>query len=364
VIPKAPAPGLDPSGQPHDQEARLLAQLLRTSPLSVLYAEGGADKTALLRLALMPYLARRASDKLAPVAVRASGVVVPFPDRRGRAAPRAAKRRREIVVYLDDWSRAPLGALREALDLATATARTEPLAPSMRLGEILGEVSRRMDAHLIVLLDRFEELVKPASESPGRIQFVNEFAEAVALPGLPASFLIALEEEARPRLASLRARIPGFDDFSLKVAPPRDFKAPATPRIVKSAEPVKPSSAVAIEALPVLTDKLAAPPPSPEPSPPATSMRTVQPPRRTKAKDRSSPKAPVTTADVHDMIAEALSRITATRVRLDPESPTRSRSGLAPSPTDARAQSSARVLQKAIERMEQRLGLPPEDGQT
>jgi len=76
---KAHASGFDRSGPSHDQEAWLLVQLLRTSRLSLLYAEGGADKSALLTLGLMPLLGRRASDKLVPAAVRASGVVVPFP---------------------------------------------------------------------------------------------------------------------------------------------------------------------------------------------------------------------------------------------------------------------------------------------
>src|SRR5438445_523685 len=56
-----------------------------TSRHTLLYGQPGSDKTALLKNDLMPLLRRRAGDRLGPALVRESGVVVPFPDRRGRA---------------------------------------------------------------------------------------------------------------------------------------------------------------------------------------------------------------------------------------------------------------------------------------
>jgi hypothetical protein len=363
----AHASGFDRSGQPHDQEARLLVQLLRTSRLSLLYAEGGADKTALLRLGLMPLLGRRTIDKAVPAVVRASGVVVPFPDRRGRSALRASKRRREMVVYFDGWNETPLAALREALHLATATGPAEQLAPSMRLGEVLDDLGRRMDAHLIVLLDRFEDLLRTPSQGPGHTQLMNELAEAVKLAELPASFLIAVDDDARSQLASLQARIPGFDDFSLKLAPRRDFKAPAAPRIVNSADAARPAPPVALESLPVLTQPLATPPAATRPLAPAPSVSTAHVPRRPKVKEPPLPRVQIRTEDVYAMIEEALSRIAPGTVGLAlpaavPEVPVPEGTGPSPSPasSDARAQTGCQDLQKAIERMEQRLRTPPD----
>ncbi len=99
----------------------------------------------------------------------------------------------------------------------------------MRLSEILEDLSRRFDAHLVILLDRFEELRESSPHDAAIDQFANELAEAINQPQLPASFLIAVAEEAKPRLADLRGRISGFDDSSLKLAPPREFRQAVAP---------------------------------------------------------------------------------------------------------------------------------------
>jgi len=52
-----------------------------------------------------------------------------------------------------------------------------------------------------------------------RADFANELVEALLRPRLPASFLIAMDEEARPRLERFRARVPGFENNSLRLSP-------------------------------------------------------------------------------------------------------------------------------------------------
>jgi hypothetical protein len=188
----------------------LIVELVRTSRLSVLYAEAAPDKTALLKLGVMPLLNRPAAETLDPAAARR---IV----------------RREVVVYFDDWNDRPLAALRRSLYRATATVAAEQLAPSMRLSEILGDLGQRLNVHLIVLLDRFEDLLLAPTPGAGHRQFATELAEAVNETNLPTNFLIALNEAARPRLATLRALIPGFDDFSLKLATRREVEAPTEP---------------------------------------------------------------------------------------------------------------------------------------
>src|SRR5688572_5677878 len=95
---------IDPTRQANEQEALLLVELLRSSRLSLLYADVGSDKTGLLRNGLIPLLCRRAGDRLGRAAFRPSGVVVPFPDRRGRSSAYPCKPRRQIVVYFDQWT--------------------------------------------------------------------------------------------------------------------------------------------------------------------------------------------------------------------------------------------------------------------
>jgi hypothetical protein len=99
-------------------------------------------------------------------------------------------------------------------------------------------------------------LLQAAPDDVASAQFANELAEAVNQPQLAASFLIALAEEAKPKLAGLRSRIRGFDDSSLKLTAPRAL-APAVAPIAHQ-EAV---ASAALEALPVLTETVPAPGP-------------------------------------------------------------------------------------------------------
>ena len=85
-------------------------------------------------------------------------------------------------MYFDGWGETLLEALRDALHLATDTGPTEQLAPSMRLGEGLEDLGERLDAHLVILLDRFEEFLQARSQGAGHAQFANEFVERSTWP--------------------------------------------------------------------------------------------------------------------------------------------------------------------------------------
>jgi len=360
VTSTAQAPGLEPASQAHEQEALLLVELLRSSRLSLLYAEAGSDKTTLLRHGLIPLLSRRAGDRLVPGGVRASGVVVPFPDRRSRSSPRSSKRRREIVVYFDDWTDTPLASLRESLYRAVAADQADRPKTSARLGGILEELSQRFDSHFIVLLDRFEDLLQAPSDA-AIVQFTIELAEAINHPQLSANFLIALADEAKPRLAALRTRTPGFDDSSLILAPPRDFSPAVAP--IRHQERAAPA---VIEALPVLTETVTVTNRDPVPVPPAALGAMIRPPAKRKVK-QPLPRLEVRTEDVYAMIESALARI-AVRAAVEPMDPGESEpfaSDRVPAAkrehVPANQLSSSRAtngknLQEAIERMERRLG--------
>ena len=365
VTSTAQAPSAVSSYRAHEPEAQLLAELLRSTRLSLLYAEAGTDKTALLRFGLIPRLSRRAGDRLVPPSVRTSGVVVPFPDRRSRSSASASKRRRELVVYVDCSDRSPLGAVHEALSESVALDRTIWLQSNARLGELLEDVGRRFESHLIVLLDRFEDL--PA-DSPHECldQFASELAEAIRQPRLAASFLIAIEEDAKPRLAALRSRIPGFDDSSLRLTPAREFSQGATP-----AWPPAPADPAGIEALPILSEVLSLPEGAPMPGAPVVAKSTTRVPGKKKVKRAPLPRVEIRTEDVYAMIETALSRIVSKDVTGSPEGldlPRSDGNDLAPqrqanerafdtaaSANPGSAPVAGWSLREAIERMEQRL---------
>ena len=298
----AQAPGVDLAYQPHEQEALLLVELVRNSRLSLLYAEAGSDKTALLRHGLIPLLSRRAGDRLGPTAVRGSGVVVPFPDRRSRPSVYSSKRRRELVVYLGTWTEKPLVALRGSLCAAVAADPADSTMANGRLGAVLADLSQRFDAHVVVVLDRFEDLLRASSDELWVVQFVSELAEAINQPKLAANFLIALAEEAKPRLAGLRTCIPGFDDSSLKLTATRDAN-PVMARIRQQA--IAPAAA---QGVPVLTDTVPASRRDPVPSSPTPLASLVRAPAK-RFKAPPFPRVEIKTEDVYTMIDAVLTRI-------------------------------------------------------
>ena len=219
-----------------EHEARLLAELLRTSRLTVLSGETAGVRTGLLTGEVIPLLQRRARDVADGTALEMR-VVIPFPDRRGRTFGRASQRTAELVVYFDAWSALPLDALRASINAATpADAFTG--VPDARLADALTAVGRYLDVQILIVLDRFDEFLNGVLDASAVEQFTDEVSEAINRTDLRANFLLSLTDEAAPRLDGLRRRIPGFDDFSLRLrrgqsqddrAPHRDSAVPQQP---------------------------------------------------------------------------------------------------------------------------------------
>ncbi len=274
----------------------MLVELLRSSRLALLYGQAGSDKTSLLKEGLMPLLHRRSSDQVAPA--RTSGVVVPFPDRRNRTSGRTSKRRRELVVYFDDWSDTPLLALHARIHLAAGSSTAERAAPPLHLADTLNVLSNRLDATFIILLDRFEEFLEAPPQREDISRFERELVEAIHQVRLPANFLISLNEEFRPRLSGLRGCIPGFDDFSLKLP----GAMATTPPHALPPNPVPPEALV-IENLPVLTDSVILPTQIEGASAPAKNGA-----RRAKLKVPRPPQLPIKREDVYAFIEATLAQ--------------------------------------------------------
>ena len=324
----APAPAFDPSWPAHDHEARLLSDVLRSSRLALLFGEAGSDKTAFLKNGLMAVLRRRASDRITPPAARETGVVVPFADRRRRSPAPASKRRLELVVYFDGWGDAPLAALQASIHQAAGRSPAAPAQAPPHLSETLATLSGQLDASFIILLDRFEEFLQAPADREDIVRFTNELVGAVTQVRLPANFLISLNEPARPQLARLRGRIPGFDDYSLKLPQPPGLRPTSSSAQVPADlaahlpahVPALPETAP-VAAVPTLTEAVSLPivaPTAPaETAPAAAASRTAAQP---KVKLPTPPRLPVTTEQVYAFIEATLTH-TATPVG-PPRSPT------------------------------------------
>lgn len=282
----------------------MLAELLHTSRLALLFGQVGSDKTALLQHDLMPLMRRRTVDQAASALVRETRVVVPFQERRSRDAIRASKRKREIIVYFDEWTDAPLAALQTRIHQAAAVPAPTHTAHTASLRDTLNVLSGRLNATIIILLDRFEQLLKAPTDRPGSAEFTDELVEAINEESLAANFLIALDEEARPKLASLRSRIPGFDDFSLKLA-----GLPTPAPVAPTGQILAPPCPAAIGILPVLNEAVSDR--GAVVAPPSMSLAAASKrPAATKPRAKLPPpsRAVVKTDDVYALIQATLAR--------------------------------------------------------
>lgn len=204
-----PRSELEPGVRAH--EARLLATMLRSSRLTWVFAEPGADKSGLLKNGVMPLLQRRHGDRALPGAVAAAaGPAAPAERRRRPTRPR-----RELAIYFDAWDEAPLSRLKRRL---LAIAPVEPAGDDSFAG-LLQRMEQQQRLRFVFVLDRFEDYLARAPQDAEVGQFADELVQAIAGEATPASFLVALDEAARPALERFRSRLPGFDNDVLRLSP-------------------------------------------------------------------------------------------------------------------------------------------------
>jgi hypothetical protein len=176
---------------PRDQEVRLLVDLVRLSRLTLLYAEAGADKSAVLRSTVLPLLRDAASGQT------------------------------EAAVLFDSWYEAPLAALiaqmEEVVGASIPLARNVAPSSPRTLSALLESWEKNFGVTFIVILDRFEQYLSARSDSPATGEFEEEFVAAVNDRTLRTHFLLSLDEDAAPLLARLRERIPGLGDARVRL---------------------------------------------------------------------------------------------------------------------------------------------------
>ena len=180
--------------------------MLRTSRLTWVFSELGADKSALLKTGVLPLLQRRCIDRGSAPATAASKFTTP--DRRRPSAARQDHPRIEAAIYFDSWNDTPLTLLKRRIAQIVPAASQQGSIVDGRLADLLQRVNRLCGVHVIFLIDHFESYLAMAPETGEVAQFANELVEVVQHQDLLASFLVAMDEAARSRLERFRQRMP------------------------------------------------------------------------------------------------------------------------------------------------------------
>jgi hypothetical protein len=167
---------------PRQHEVRLLVDMVRLSRSTLLIAEPGSEKSAVIRSSVMPLL----NDS------KAGG-------------------KTEVAILFDAWAEPPLPALQKRLQQSLGNVAIPPSgAPSdgPSLAASLRALQEALGVTFLFIFDRFDEYLRAPSGRTGFEQFENELVQIIRDPTLRANFLLALDEEAEPLLSRLRERIP------------------------------------------------------------------------------------------------------------------------------------------------------------
>jgi hypothetical protein len=197
-------------------EARLIAELLRVSRLTILCSAPGAGRTTILRHDVLRLLGRRAEDRC--LAERGGGVVVPFPERRA-----AHEQPTEVALFFDAWGDAPLIDLQTRIASALIVRRLRVHPPFPPLAECLAAWSRQLHVRFLFIFDRFEQIASASRSSPAVAAFDDALVAIVNSP-VPVNVLVSIRDDALPLLDRYRERIPTFGDASVRL--PRFDRAP------------------------------------------------------------------------------------------------------------------------------------------
>jgi hypothetical protein len=165
---------------PRSSDALMLANLLRSSRLTLLFGEAGAGKTGLLQHEVLPLLHQH----------------------------------QEMAVLFNANTTDPLTALHEGID---QTLRVKPRIPRPSLADRLTWLRENKQVRLLILLDNFDHYLKADPDDEGTALFVCELKEAMNSPQPLAHFFMAVRDESQPLLAPWRAEVTGFGDRWIRI---------------------------------------------------------------------------------------------------------------------------------------------------
>ncbi|MGZ5123539.1 MAG: hypothetical protein ACXWCY_14675 [Burkholderiales bacterium] len=169
---------------PREHEVRLLVDMVRLSRSTLLIAESGAEKSALIQSKVLPLFN----------AVKTDGKM-------------------EVAILLDVWDKAPLLELQTRLEQtidALAYTGAKPAVDGASLAVSLKAWQEALGTNFIFIFDRFEQYLRAPLGRTGFEQFEEQLVEVIKDPTVRANFLLSLDDAAEPLLQRLRERIPRF----------------------------------------------------------------------------------------------------------------------------------------------------------
>jgi WD40 repeat protein len=204
IIPDCPYKGLhaytEDDGEyffGRDSDRDLVIANLMAGRLTVLYGQSGVGKSSLLQAGVMRHLRKMPQSAFSYLAIRNA-----------------------IIIYHSSWHGDSLVEIGSALlkaipahDGIEDIVREQP-----RLSvELLHELTERLDSYVYLLLDQFEEQALYQAGPQGEA-FLEELGEIITTPGLRASVLLGIREDALARLDRLEAYVPGLYDNLLPLS--------------------------------------------------------------------------------------------------------------------------------------------------
>lgn len=178
------------------RERNIIGAHLRTSKLTLLYAESGVGKSSLLRAGVAARLRNLARQRV-----------------------EGGKRPKFVPVVFSSWKDDPIGDLiseveaqtRSLIDqvpaggLHAAGSQSGGGAPQTPLAAAITKAAGALGGRLVIILDQFDELFGYQKRLD---RLADELAACINSPEVPANFLIAVRDDAYGRIGELfRGRI-------------------------------------------------------------------------------------------------------------------------------------------------------------